>query len=180
MIMRLVLVMGVVLSCMMLVSQARADTASPVPDATPTRDDPPCPVTEPNEPLPPRGENLGVDGWFGNRALSTNVWMWGEDGVRLPETDEHVRADGAIAELKWAWYRYVSGSLGIEGRRLDGPAAPLVAEIPDGYGASGFQVSGLTFPSEGCWEVTGSVGTERLTFVVLVEVVEVGATPEAE
>jgi hypothetical protein len=40
--------------------------------------------------------------------------------------------------------------------------------VPDGYGDSGFQSSGITLPSEGCWQVTGRVGDASLTFVTLV------------
>jgi hypothetical protein len=58
--------------------------------------------------------------------------------------------------------------LRIEGERLDAPAPPLRAEIPDGYGTTGFQPTGLIFPTKGCWKVVGSVGSARLTFVVLV------------
>jgi hypothetical protein len=51
---------------------------------------------------------------------------------------------------------------------LDGAAPPLSTSIPDGYGPTGFQASGVTFPTEGCWEVTGRVGNASLTFVTLV------------
>jgi hypothetical protein len=80
--------------------------------------------------------------------------------------------------MKWPWYRWVAGTLTIEGRRLDAPAPPLEAWIPDGYGDSGFQVSGITFPTDGCWEITGRVGEGSLTFVVLVVYPE-GFTPIA-
>jgi hypothetical protein len=60
------------------------------------------------------------------------------------------------------------GQLVIEGRRLDGKARPIRADIPSGYGESGFQPSGIYFSTEGCWEVTGSVGEASLTFVTLV------------
>jgi hypothetical protein len=59
------------------------------------------------------------------------------------------------------------GELTITGHRLDGKASPLRADIPSGYGATGFLPSGIYFPTEGCWEVTGAVGTAKLTFVTL-------------
>jgi hypothetical protein len=62
----------------------------------------------------------------------------------------------------------VRGQLEITGHRLDGPAPPLTASVPEGYGESGFQASGVTFPTAGCWEVTGRVGDATLTFVTLV------------
>jgi hypothetical protein len=70
--------------------------------------------------------------------------------------------------MKWWWWRGVRGSLLITGRRLDAAAPPLRADIPSGYGDIGFQSTALTFPTEGCWEVTGTVGNTELTFVTLV------------
>ena len=52
-------------------------------------------------------------------------------------------------------------------------APPLRSSIPDGYGDAGFQATRIIFPSDGCWQVTGSVGNASLTFVTLV----VGAPP---
>ncbi|MDQ3006062.1 MAG: hypothetical protein M3R47_11875 [Chloroflexota bacterium] len=70
--------------------------------------------------------------------------------------------------MKWPWWREVPGELTIAGRRLDAPAPALRAEMPEGYGDSGFRPVSLIFPTQGCWEVTGIVGNARLTFVTLV------------
>jgi outer membrane murein-binding lipoprotein Lpp len=117
----------------------------------------PCPITRPNGSVPP-GSTFGAE-FHGNGAL------W----VGLPPANVVVRepeADGSISD-KFGWWRAVSGQLRIEGRRLDGTAPPLRAGVPDGYGDSGFQSSGIIFPTEGCWEVTGRVGDASLTFVTL-------------
>ena len=66
------------------------------------------------------------------------------------------------------WWRAATGTLEITGRRLDAPAPPARAHVPDGYGDTGFQASGVDFPTEGCWEVTGTLLTTRLTFVTFV------------
>lgn len=153
------------------------EPAIPAPPASPVAPAESCPVTRPNGDMPPGSGNPEYIGGYGNDALWTNVWMWGEGPVQVqPDPDEPGRTWGPG---KWAWYRYVSGQLTIEGRRLDGPAPPLEAHIPDGYGNLGFQVSGLDFPTPGCWEVTGRVGEDSLTFVVLVELAGVAATPDA-
>jgi hypothetical protein len=45
--------------------------------------------------------------------------------------------------------------------------ATIVATIPDGYDQS-FQATGITFPTEGCYEITARSGDAALTFVVKV------------
>jgi hypothetical protein len=78
-----------------------------------------------------------------------------------------VEADGSIG-WKFGWWRVASGSLMITGRRLDADGPALRSAVPDGYGTSGFQASGVYFPTEGCWEVSGSLGASTLTFVTFV------------
>jgi hypothetical protein len=58
--------------------------------------------------------------------------------------------------------------LRIDGVRLDASAPPLRADIPPGYGPTGFQATELTFPTHGCWQVIGRVGNASLKFAVLV------------
>jgi hypothetical protein len=77
--------------------------------------------------------------------------------------------------MKFGWERGVRGQLTIEGRRLDASAPPLRADIPRGYGDIGFQSTAIIFPTPGCWEVTGQVGSATLTFVT--KVVKIGAGP---
>lgn len=78
-----------------------------------------------------------------------------------------INPDGSI-HAKYGWWRAgTRPGLKISGRRLDAPAPPLRASIPDGY-YGGFQATGLTFPTVGCWRVTGRYGTATLTFTVLV------------
>ena len=122
-----------------------------------------CPVTLPNGSTPPGQEPSARH--HGNGA----IWIDLEpDGIyRAPP--EYVGSDGSISMKSW-WWRgpRVRGALTITGRRLDGLAPPLQAGIPDGYGDTGFQVAGIAFPTEGCWEVTGRAGNATLTFVTYV------------
>lgn len=55
------------------------------------------------------------------------------------------------AGITGGWFGPAGAELVITGQRLDGEASPLQASIPPGYGTR-FQASGLSFPSEGCWE----------------------------
>jgi hypothetical protein len=118
----------------------------------------PCPITRPNNSQPP-GSTFGSV-FHGNGQLwvglsTTNVLSWQRE------------ADGSV-EMKFGWWREAKGKLQISGRRLDASAPPLRARIPDGYGDAGFQSTAITFPTDGFWEVTGSVGSASLTFVTLV------------
>ena len=106
-------------------------------------------------------------GNHGNAALSTVLWPEGKVAFK-PGGAGFVLENGALS-MKFPWWRLVRGRLTIEGRRLDGPAPPLRARIPDGYGEIGFQATALIFPTPGCWEVTGRIADQSLTFVTLVQ-----------
>jgi hypothetical protein len=123
-----------------------------------------CPVTKPVKAPADFGDRL-----FGSSSAFGNGDLWvgglGDDGVILADP-RFVESDGSIG-WKFGWWRIVSGTLTITGRRLDAPAPMLRAEFDD-YGSHGFQASGVYFPTEGCWEVTGTVGSSDLTFVTFV------------
>jgi hypothetical protein len=138
-----------------------------------------CDVTVPNgkgtflaEPAPDLHGNrwlqsgpFGMGGW----PVGTVVFRLGGPGLS--------GADGSL-RMKFGWRRAAHGHLKIEGRRLDGAAPPLRADISDGYGDFGLQVTGLIFPTPGCWEVTAQVGNRRdsrLTFTL--RVVKIGSGP---
>src|SRR5205807_7008030 len=119
-----------------------------------------CPVTKANRNTPP-GERPSPH-HHGNGALWTALWPDGNVLFSSGGPGE-ILPDGSLS-MKFPWWRGVRGPLAIEGRRLDAPSAPLRSRIPEGYGDTGFQVSALIFPNEGCWEVTGRVDQARLTF----------------
>ncbi|TMC46970.1 MAG: hypothetical protein E6J26_11785, partial [Chloroflexi bacterium] len=96
-----------------------------------------------------------TDTWYANE------WLW----AGLVPPYKGVWYAGGV---KVGWWRSAPGKLSIEGKRLDAPGPPLRADIPDGYGVSGFQATGIDFPTEGCWQVTGKVSDKSLTFVVQV------------
>ena len=118
----------------------------------------PCGVTRPNRSQPP-GDTFGAE-FHGNGSL------W----VGVPPSNIVVDQPGATGAVsaKFGWWRAVTGALTITGRRLDGSAPQLTATVPEGYGDTGFQSTSITFPAEGCWDVTGRVGNATLTFVTLV------------
>ncbi len=133
-----------------------------------------CAITLPNGSQNP-GEPPSCPGrvWPGGfRGNHGNGKLWTvlpTDGKLLVTPEK----DGSL-HTKLAWWRGVCGRLIITGRRSDAPAGPMRSSVPLGYGDAGFQASGVYFPSEGCWEITGRVGDATLTFVVEVRKSTVG------
>jgi hypothetical protein len=112
----------------------------------------------------PRGFN------YGTTRVRVQLWQGGHlRAGTLPDGGAMatINADGSI-DAKQGWWRGVPGTLRITGRRIDGSAPPLKASVPGGYGRTGFNPAGLTFPTVGCWKVTGKVGTAQLSYVVRV------------
>jgi hypothetical protein len=142
-------------------SSVRGDTTAATTSAE--NGDRSCPLTLPNRSRPQDASDWPARDSYGNGKLWTLFWPYN----LVIATKGFLREEGVI-HMKWPWWRGVQGELTIAGRRLDAPAPPLTAEIPPGYGSSGFQPTGILFPTEGCWEVTGSVGDAKLTFVTLV------------
>jgi hypothetical protein len=125
-----------------------------------------CPVTLPERTPPVRGQDFN----YGNRHLAVAFWQKGRlVASRVPDGSSwgQVNPDGSIW-AKLGWWRGAAGRLTIVGERLDAPAPPLRADVPAGYGSTGFQATGLTFPTPGCWKVLGSVAGHDIEFVVLV------------
>ncbi|MEV2271298.1 hypothetical protein [Nonomuraea africana] len=126
-----------------------------------------CPVTLPSTPDPSAktpGDFFGRENSYGNGKL----WVGGLAPKGVIEADaSFIQPDGWIHQ-KFGWWRASAGDLKITGRRLDGPAAPARSEVPEGYGDTGFQATGVYFPVAGCWEITGRVGPDSLTFVTSV------------
>jgi hypothetical protein len=98
-------------------------------------------------------------------TMSTNS-LWPHGVVII--TPDNVNPDGSLG-MKFGWYLTAAGFLMIIGRRLDAPAPQLSADISQGDApSSGFRASGVGFPTEGCWQVTGRVGRVALAFVTFV------------
>jgi hypothetical protein len=79
--------------------------------------------------------------------------------------------EGLVADprgQKIGWYRERRGRLQVYAKRLDRPGTSFSADVPPYYGTLGFQPSGLTFGSPGCWAITAVVGADASRFVVRV------------
>jgi hypothetical protein len=127
-----------------------------------------CPVTAPmphaSPPALPPLPVPYIHGWYGNSAL----WIGVPAGGVLPAERPYGTPWPDEWGTKFPWWRTIAGKLTITARRLDGPSAGFHAEVPEGYGATGFVPSGLIWPSPGCWRVTGTVAGQSLTFVTQV------------
>ncbi len=133
-----------------------------------------CAVTHPNGIQPPVKDFGGTvtyaANYHGPRHIFPGPYAHGNGKLWtvLPLDGKIVMAPdpgGSISD-KFMWWRAARGVLTIEGHRLDAPAAPAVPNVPRGYHDTGFQASSITFPTEGCWQITGRAGDSKLTFVV--------------
>lgn len=159
--------MLVVLSALVLIrTKAQSIAIQDVKKSTSTT----CPVTGPDRFAPTGEGGIPFERDASHRKPALRVGLW-PDGtvVFAPGGPGSIEPDGSLG-MKFPWWKEegLSGKLKIHGRRLDAAAPPLRASIPEGYGDTGFQATGLIFPTEGCWEVTGEVGNTRITFVTRV------------
>jgi hypothetical protein len=96
-------------------------------------------------------------------------WWYGSDGIwggLAPAYKPFGTWWAGRRGNKVLWEREVAGKLKLTGYRLDRPTLHLRADVPDGYGLTGYQASGIVFPTSGCWRVTARVGLHRTSFVV--------------
>ena len=135
----------------------------------------PCPITSPNVNVVRNGAHFNYvvrNGWrfnYGKGGLWTSLEPDGTV-VFSARGPGRVNPDGSMS-MKWPWYleQGIRGELEIQGRRLDAPSErPLSADFSPVLGDPGFHAGAITFPSEGCWEVTGRAGDASLTFVTRV------------
>ena len=135
--------------------------AWPAPTETPMTA---CQPTQPNGDTPP-GKDPNPSSYGNGRLYTTGLW----DSGKIRADPRLVEADGSIG-VKFGWWRApgvgAAGDLQITGHELH-TGASIVPSIPDGYGQD-FQATGITFPTEGCFEITARSGDAQLTFVVKV------------
>jgi len=138
-----------------------------------------CPVTKPgNQPLvpPPPYAAKAPEGtfWYGTDRLWTllgDSGAWTGLGHYEPD-DPTFRQKLLYWRQGYDWEKEPNPPAAVTGRRLDGPAPPLMADpVGGGYREEdwkSFMVTGINLPTLGCWEITAQYETDELTFVVWV------------
>lgn len=72
-------------------------------------------------------------------------------------------------ETKFPWWRLKPGHLSLRAEVMPG-GGKFSAEVPEGYGETGFVPSALNWSAPGCWRVVGTIDElHPLTFVVWVQ-----------
>lgn len=145
-----------------------------------------CPVSEPIgdrpeiDPFPTDASLYYEDGIWVTIPQDGTVILTPEDTIQIGPT-----AGWRSTEVMWLRDRGVEGFIEVTGKRLDKPSeeSPRTPLSPQRqYVRVGQVTTGLAFPSEGCWEVTGraassSAGDDHsITWVVDVRFVEAEAT----
>lgn len=122
---------------------------------------------------PEDNEIFGIDG----------IWIFLPiDGIYHPELPDWVLADGSVLWAKIMIYRDdpARGEVAITGQLQNDPTVVLESIVMDGFGSSGLQIAGVTFPDIGCWDVTITSGAATMEFTMqVVREMRISATPEA-
>jgi hypothetical protein len=130
-----------------------------------------CPITKPPDPafVPPPPYPVASGGFYvGTPKLWVLVYPSPWRGLPLwPE--------GYRQKIVW-WSKGYDAkadptpAIAIRGRRLDGNAPPLVVTGANGsWTTVDFIMSGVNFPTTGCWEITGALKGAETKFIVSVE-----------
>jgi hypothetical protein len=125
----------------------------------------PSPLIRASAPPDPNADPVGPVDWYIN--ADRTIWAGPVPAGGWPSGGELHTGTKVVKGQKTYWVRPAGTPLLISGRRLDGSAPPVEAHIPCCY-PTGFQIVGLFFPREGCWEVHAKAGKSELRFVTQV------------
>jgi len=108
--------------------------------------------------------------WYDNRYAHHNdvlaVHLY-DAGSRLIGQSGAWRQDDGYIHSKYPWIKKVAGKLKVQGQRLDGKSdRPFKAVVNDPSELPGGVPGGFLFPDPGCWEISGSLAGQTLTFII--------------
>jgi|SRR5579863_7985032 len=129
-----------------------------------------CPVTKPSDhpfvPPPPYRPSPGFAFWFGSDTLWTTLMSDGISGQG---------EKSFWFSQEWSHYRgwipdKVAMKLTITARRLDAPVPPPEISAGPTFNRDwkAFMLGGISFPTPGCWEITGRYEDAQVQYVVWV------------
>ena len=113
-----------------------------------------CPVTTPITITPPDSKYRD--------PLPRGAYYASADEMILVSAEEWGKGSRKIL-----WIKPLGSRLTVQGRRLDGDAAPLWADISSGYSGD-FQSSIIIIPTAGCWEIEARANASMLRFVLYI------------
>lgn len=136
-----------------------------------------CPITQrptprfiPPEPYPEWPIST-THFWYGTDELWTELPINGVwDG--LPYHDDHYGQKSVWWRVGYDWQTEPVPPLTISGRQLDGDKLTFESDHatnayhPD---VQSFMLAGIEIPVKGCWEITGRVHDQELTYIVQIE-----------
>ena len=114
--------------------------------------------------------------WIGTDKLWTDiyepmVWSW---RPHQPGHEQDLTAKIFWFRVGYDYHTEPIPKLKVTGRRLDGPAPPLVHPQGEATNAilgsvTASMLTGVYVPTPGCWKITGDYQGDKLSFVVWVE-----------
>ncbi|MDQ3654143.1 MAG: hypothetical protein M3457_03555 [Chloroflexota bacterium] len=146
-----------ILVALILLISAVAMVHPLAPDGTPVVN---CPVTLPDSAVPDDILNAPT---YGDEGL---VAGGADNGVMVALRDGN--SGGGWA--KHGWVRRSAGQLTVTAEPIGNQqlTSDFSVGIPGNYGDSGYQVTAMHFPVDGCWKITGRIPEHSVTFVVWV------------
>ena len=113
-----------------------------------------CPVTTPITITPPDSKYRD--------PLPRGAYYASADEMILVSAEEWGQGSRKIL-----WIKPLGSRLTVQGRRLDGDAAPLWPDISSGYYGD-FEASIIIIPAAGCWEIEARANASVLRFVLFI------------
>jgi hypothetical protein len=159
MVLRLLALFCLTSLCQQSLAQQSESSRPRVPDT--------CPVTKPSDhPFVPPPPYRAHEGWFGTDRLwtilmSDGTSAQGEKSLWFSHEWSHDR--------RWIPDE-VAKKLTITARRLDAPTPPPEISAGPVFNRDwkAFMLGGISFPTRGCWEITGHYEDAEVQFVVWV------------
>lgn len=135
-----------------------------------------CPITKPEHvlvpPVPHPAKAPSGQFWFGTEQLWTALPVTGSwNGLPSSPDDPTFRQKLFFWRRGYDAHRDAEPRLTVVGRLLGSPSTTLLSDATSSGSRGGedeFMVTGATFPSPGCWEITGSYEKSQLTFIIWV------------